>query len=43
MVGAEWVDGEGMRDRVGDRISAMVIEGFDKILGFCSECEQGGG
>ena len=42
MVGVEWVDGQGVRDTVGDRIRALVIESFDKILGFCPECERGG-
>lgn len=25
MVGVEWVDGQGVRDTVGDRIRALVI------------------
>ena len=34
-----WGRGKGT---VGDRNRALVIEGFDRILGFCSKCEQGG-
>lgn len=37
------VGGQGRGEgTVGDRSRALIIKGFDKILGFCSKHEQGG-